>query len=620
FDFSNMVNDPYMSFAFHYQGEACCDFAQAEISINGGQNWTKIGDGENGINWYNDNDENRWNGDGVAAGWSNVQNRLFGAAGRDSVRLRFVFESDHTNQGSGIGIDDIRIYEPYTIDLATAFVDHTSEIECGFDADKVLIAVENTGLNAVDQYLINYRFNGGPIVSESIFGIDVNDRDTFEFATPISTNMDGDYNVVAWVNAGGERNRVNDSLSLNFIIQGVKPLPLRQDFEDSDFPTGWTADEMNFGIDHGSPSSVFYDRLNIDDISFELLAPNVGTISTTDTLQFDYRIVNAVGNGTVGTSLSSGDQLLVQVSENCGINYANLLIIDPSNHVFSADMQTIKIGLETYVGKDIKIKFIGQRAAGDFFVDIDNVEINGCPMNLGLSLTQLNPSDLSSSDGSLSVQPTLGTSPYTYAWDNLSNTASLSDLAVGTYMVSVTDADGCMDTATSALEACPSSLGLTVTTTPESGLGNNGTAMVIASSGTAPYSFTWDSGVQTDMLYDLSLGSYFVTVTDNFGCADEIEAIVDLQTGNHIISDLIQFQLFPNPAQSESVINLELGSAKSVGLHVFNSLGQEILNEISSVSRQHFFTLDTSEYPNGIYFVKVIAGNQFVSKRLFVQH
>ncbi|MBT8220836.1 MAG: hypothetical protein KJP00_13485, partial [Bacteroidia bacterium] len=50
FDFSNMVNDPYMSFALHYQGEACCDFSQAEISINGGLNWTKIGDGENGIN------------------------------------------------------------------------------------------------------------------------------------------------------------------------------------------------------------------------------------------------------------------------------------------------------------------------------------------------------------------------------------------------------------------------------------------------------------------------------------------------------------------------------------------------------------------------------------------
>lgn len=50
-------------------------------------------------------------------------------------------------------------------------------------------------------------------------------------------------------------------------------------------------------------------------------------------------------------------------------------------------------------------------------------------------------------DGQASVIPTGGAAPYTFSWSNGATTADLSQLCVGTYDVTVTDANGCSNTA-----------------------------------------------------------------------------------------------------------------------------------------------------------------------------
>ncbi|MCC7501605.1 MAG: gliding motility-associated C-terminal domain-containing protein, partial [Flavobacteriales bacterium] len=54
-----------------------------------------------------------------------------------------------------------------------------------------------------------------------------------------------------------------------------------------------------------------------------------------------------------------------------------------------------------------------------------------------------NLSAYGSDNGVITVTPSGGTAPYTYAWSNGANTASVNGLAAGTYTVLVTDANGC---------------------------------------------------------------------------------------------------------------------------------------------------------------------------------
>jgi len=617
FDFSDMTNDPYMSFALNYEGEACCDFAIAEISINDGRNWTKIGDGENGINWYNNNDDNQWDGDGVTQGWSRVQNRLFGAAGRDSVRIRYIFQSDGSNQGSGLAIDDIHIYEPYGIDAAIAVIDHQTDIECGLAMDSVVVAVENTGLSDISSFIISYSLNEGSAITETINRTLVAEqRDTFVLSTAINTASDGAYNLTAWVAAPGDGYSDNDTLFTDFIIEGQKPLPLIEDFEGSDFPEGWESDAMNIGIDHGSTTSIYYAQLSGSNSTFELTSPNVGPIAAMDELIFDYRIVN---DATTATTLGASDKLEIQISEDCGVSYMTVMTIDQSNHTSTTSLANIQIDLSAYAGKDIKVRFIGTRGQGAFFVDLDNINVTGCPVDLGLSIDQVAASSGSASDGTLTVSATNGVAPYMYAWSNSMTNASISGIAAGNYTVSVTDANGCTDMISIDLEAC-TDLGLTVNTTRESSVGNDGTAMVMANTGSGPYTYQWNTGVSTDMLFDLSMGTYQVTVTDANGCSAMAEAIIDVETSIPNIPSLERFAVYPNPTDGLVKVDFELTESKDAVMHLFNGYGQLINTGSSIGARVHQFDIDTSIFPDGIYFIRISIDGNAITKRLLVQH
>jgi gliding motility-associated-like protein len=124
------------------------------------------------------------------------------------------------------------------------------------------------------------------------------------------------------------------------------------------------------------------------------------------------------------------------------------------------------------------------------------------------------------SDGSAEVMPSGGTPSYTYLWNTLpvQTTPKATNLFAGSYKVTIRDANGCMlDTIITIDEPAPISVSIqTINPTCISG----GKATVSASGGTPPYSFSWaTTPVQTtELIADLTPGSYIVTVTDHNAC------------------------------------------------------------------------------------------------------
>ena len=135
-------------------------------------------------------------------------------------------------------------------------------------------------------------------------------------------------------------------------------------------------------------------------------------------------------------------------------------------------------------------------------------------------------------NGSVNVTTTGGTPGYSYLWSNGITGSSISALA-GSYSVTVTDANGCIDS-TAAVITQPAP----ITATTETGLATctvaNGSAGVTSVfGGTAPYSYLWNStpAQTTDTATHLLAGNYTVTITDANNCTAQIPVVVTNANG-----------------------------------------------------------------------------------------
>jgi gliding motility-associated-like protein len=148
----------------------------------------------------------------------------------------------------------------------------------------------------------------------------------------------------------------------------------------------------------------------------------------------------------------------------------------------------------------------------------DSVTVSINPGTLQASLT-MTPENCVALDGTATVTVSGGTSPITYQWGNGQSTSGITGLSSGQYSVTVTDSNGCTVTDSIMVTNDPGTLGITLSSTAEVCIGQNGTATVTATGGTPGYTYQWNTGQTTPGLTGLSSGVYQVTVTDQNGCA-----------------------------------------------------------------------------------------------------
>ena len=126
------------------------------------------------------------------------------------------------------------------------------------------------------------------------------------------------------------------------------------------------------------------------------------------------------------------------------------------------------------------------------------------------------------STGAASINASGGTAAYTYSWTpSGGTTTSASGLSAGNYTCTVTDNKGCTSAQTFSITQPTAALN-----TASSGSanilckgGNNGSASVTVSGGTAVYTYSWTpSGGTTSTASGLTAGSYTCSVTDSKGC------------------------------------------------------------------------------------------------------
>ncbi len=150
------------------------------------------------------------------------------------------------------------------------------------------------------------------------------------------------------------------------------------------------------------------------------------------------------------------------------------------------------------------------------------------PAPLSISGTQLNNDCFGENEGLINITVSGGVSPYTYSWSSGETSEDISTLSAGTYMVTVTDLNGC--TAAKPFTITQPVGPLTVTYTIKDLFccnGSDGSIDISVSGGTAPYSYKWTNGSETQDISNLGAGLYGVIVTDAAACTKNVSIKID---------------------------------------------------------------------------------------------
>ncbi|PSJ76097.1 hypothetical protein C7N43_15585 [Sphingobacteriales bacterium UPWRP_1] len=143
----------------------------------------------------------------------------------------------------------------------------------------------------------------------------------------------------------------------------------------------------------------------------------------------------------------------------------------------------------------------------------------------------ITPASCGQTDGAASVIASGGTGAITYEWsqDAALNSPNAPNLGVGSYTVTVTDALGCTDEVTLAVNSLDGPQLSLVSNTPATCGNNNGSVEVLVSGGTGTISYTWshDGTLNSNIASGLSGGSYSVTVADANNCPNVLSVTVD---------------------------------------------------------------------------------------------
>jgi len=320
---------------------------------------------------------------------------------------------------------------------------------CEYGTETVTVTLQNFGSNPQSLIVFRYAVNG---VDAGVFqpldglytGVLSNDSIvTLTFDTEFDFSEYGTYEILAWTELSDDADILNDTASFTVINKAPTVLPMMVDFEDFNLPEDWTSSGF---IDeaHNTGSVAIYENIYSGNQEFDLTTARIGPINPGDSLTFDYRYTEWSA-GTEATVLSENDMLQIQISTDCGETFTTVETVDMSNHVPSDTMTNRLVDLDAYAGELINIRFLVTWGAGDYWFDLDNINIIGCPIDLSLSADVIDETEPGLADGMANISLDGGQGPYTYIWSNGDTTAMASDLAGGVYMVTVADANGCQD-------------------------------------------------------------------------------------------------------------------------------------------------------------------------------
>lgn len=225
-------------------------------------------------------------------------------------------------------------------------------------------------------------------------------------------------------------------------------------------------------------------------------------------------------------------------------------------------------------------------SAGDYILEI--TDALGCinyydttlvdPTPINIAATSL-PSNCGLCDGSISTTVTGGTGLLNVVWNTGDVTNDISSLCSGIYEITITDANGCIESETIEVLNAGGLIADALVTSISCAGSCDGGVTVTPSGGIAPYSIVWlHDGSTSFTLSGLCSGSYYATITDSVGCIYAIE--VELPDPNPINA----VETISNPACGASDGIISIASSGGVLPHSYAWSTTDVTSTVSGLA------------------------------------
>ncbi|HEY3404541.1 MAG TPA: SprB repeat-containing protein [Ohtaekwangia sp.] len=152
---------------------------------------------------------------------------------------------------------------------------------------------------------------------------------------------------------------------------------------------------------------------------------------------------------------------------------------------------------------------------------------NGCSATLQMNVSKkslvagqqiVQPLCNGDKTGSITLNPSGGTAPYTINWSTGSTSNSITDLASGVYTVTITDAAGCTNQFTYVIQNPAAIIANASVSNNQCNTEGNYAIDLTVTGGKSPYTYVWSNGEITQDIDSLNSGTYTVIIKDSNGC------------------------------------------------------------------------------------------------------
>ncbi len=436
--------------------------------------------------------------------------------------------------GSSDGAADLSIsngYSPFTYSWSHGA---TSEDVSGLASGSYIVTVtDSDGCTDIETAAINST--GSPILSETHV-----DATCGLSNGSIDLQISGSYTTISWSNGASTQDLsglASGTYTVTVNNASNCPAILSVSLSDSPMPSLSTTQVNTVcGNDNGSidltvsggtaPYSYQWDNDGIadnDDVEdLSMLLAGSYSVTVTDA-------ENCTVSTTVSITNTSGPSLSTTASnESCGQSNGSInLSVSGGTSPYSYEWNN---GLTT--------EDISGLGTGTFTVAVTDANdciavISETVSNISgptLTAAPTDASDCLSSDGAIDLGVTGGVPGYSYTWNTGATSQDISNLPSGSYLVTVTDANGCVEYMSVGLANAADPV-LNIEITDPVNCGDTGSVDLTISNGSSPYSIDWslDGLGDNDDSEDqagLEGGVYTVVVTDAIGCSTQGNASI----------------------------------------------------------------------------------------------